>query len=545
MPINFNSPTRTLVFNGQAVNAANLNAPAVSLYDRTDEILRWSQELQYTEDHFGGSECYVVDEGGVNKHAGTVSIECMAIQDTVSESYIRFYSASLDSAVICIRPKSVPGANYFIKASALQEHTSNAYRALGLCLPGSGIYLKVPKALGSRGSVESQRLLDITDLDSEISSASPELPAGVELTTLSSFTSIITNTEKTPNDIISILNELGGSNNVRVTRDSESGELSHDIDLKGRIYFKSDIGIYYPVTHLNLEENSLVITLGSSLYLPRNNFVTEVSSNTAGFFIRDSSSFEISGLADAAHTASNTLIFGDTITLTVSPDRPDPEFYYIPVVRLLDTSIVIGDQAIDLRRGTRAGGTNSIEVWNTLGAPREVPLPEETFSKSGRFLLTRPRELVLPLGARQVDIPLRLSYTSTSGSLTSDNLWLSPEFKALIAANPLGPTKTYTAHRVKLVTPALPGATPGYFTVSLFKDGSLISTTNIGSSSGERLHVDYPCLVPQNFTLVDLLKMFGTYDVSNSVVVVLSAADTSFSSSTATHYTAVVTVAIE
>lgn len=545
MPINFNSPTRTLVVNGQAVNADNLNAPAVSLYDRTDEILRWSQELQYTEDHFGGSECYVVDEGGVNKHAGAIDIHYQSELDPVSGLYIRCYSPFLYSAVICVRPKSVPGANYFIKAVALQAYSANAYRSRGLCLPGSGIYLKVPKALESRDSVESKRLLDITDLDSEIISGSPALPIGTELTTLSSFTSIITNTEKTPNEIISILNDLGGSNNVLVTRDSESGELSHNIDLKGRIYFKSDMGLYYPVTRLNLDAESLVITLGSSLYLPRNNFDTEVSSNTAGFFIRDSSSFEISGLADAAHTASNTLIFGDTITLTVSPDRPDPEFYYIPVVRLLDTSIVIGDQAIDLRRGTRAGGTNSIEVWNTIGAPREVPLPDERLFGSGRFLLTRPRELVLPLGARQVDIPLRLSYTSPGGSLTSDNLWLSPEFKALIAANPLGPTKTYIAHRVKLLTPALPGSTPGYFTVSLFKDGDLIITTRIDASAGERLHVDYPCLVAHSFSQFDLLAMFGSYGVSKSVEVVLTSSGSPFSSSTATNYTAVVTVSIQ
>ncbi len=447
MSINFTASTITYIANGQAINAAVLNAPSVDLFDRTEEILRYSREQQFSDVHFTENSVSVVPLPTTNSSAPVLTITATATADAASpvSTTWKSYKFSLTNCVIEVKPKLVPGANYIINSTAISTYfndTQTDFKRKELILPGDTLCLKVPKTTdGFDGEVEGitdQRLLDIGDFETYLSST---LPSSVSLVKLPVFREVrLSGLALGPTDILGLCSTSFPGFSASIL---PGGSLSYGLSPTRKLFFKLDGGIYYLVNSLAQEGDTVVVGLSqsTSLTFPRVdtevNHSAEESIKLFGFYVLTSGGELVSGVTNGAYRVfNNTIAGGNQVQISVAHSLLDTEYEYIPIARLGDYSLHVAGRTIPLLRGVSLSGSSAIG-WNSVGAPRELNSPADgTVSSVGILVSNIPYPSMVRTVVSE-RVTLDFSYDPTLKALATIPIFDHPALASLFSAGGL------------------------------------------------------------------------------------------------------------
>lgn len=431
MPITYTDIT--YIENGQAINAANLNAPSVDLASRTVEVKRDSDQARFSLSHTTDSEVVLVSS---SPEESSIIVRTQLKEDgSVDSNLVKYYLPEFNNIKFSIYSKAVHGGRYIIDGADVGSlfsdsiDASNSVLSTALSVPGDGVYAKIP--LRHTGDTES--LSNYPDLvypktkvqslgEGYLSAAGtaelvklPELVlmdflSSVEGENVSTFTSRL-ETQFPDIDSISvgeggalqILDSNGDTLTLRVTGTQEGADCI--------------------VTHL-LErtdgEPGFVAKFSrasSPIYIEHNTRVSTVSVGVA--LLRNSVELSTSLVPISGGSYSGYFIL---------PELLDPNYSYIPLVRLTENSLLVGDKSIPLGiRQLPNGETINKHGDPVYGVPPEFSA-EETAEYSiniltdSRINLEYKKSYTIDIGEQVVDSTV--TYINGSNLVTPDIAYL-------------------------------------------------------------------------------------------------------------------------
>ena len=431
MPITYTDIT--YIENGQAINAANLNAPSVDLASRTVEVKRDSDQARFSLSHTTDSEVVLVSS---SPEESSIIVRTQLKEDgSVDSNLVKYYLPEFNNIKFSIYSKAVHGGRYIIDGADVGSlfsdsiDASNSVLSTALSVPGDGVYAKIP--LRHTGDTES--LSNYPDLvypktkvqslgEGYLSAAGtaelvklPELVlmdflSSVEGENVSTFTSRL-ETQFPDIDSISvgeggalqILDSNGDTLTLRVTGTQEGADCI--------------------VTHL-LErtdgEPGFVAKFSrasSPIYIEHNTRVSTVSVGVA--LLRNSVELSTSLVPISGGSYSGYFIL---------PELLDPNYSYIPLVRLTENSLLVGDKSIPLGiRQLPNGETINKHGDPVYGVPPEFSA-EETAEYSiniltdNRINLEYKKSYTIDIGEQVVDS--NVTYINGSNLVTPDIAYL-------------------------------------------------------------------------------------------------------------------------
>ena len=427
------------ISNGQAINATNLNAPSVSLENRTTEIKRESDHTLFKADH--GEENTVV----VLPTTNTTTPSLLKIVSELkrngpanTDTLVRYYRVELTEATLSIFNKATLGGRIFVKSSTIASFFSDdsAYDVLSrnLSVPGDGIYLKVPLRLygGSDNLVgypdtkypdTEANSLGRTYLDTNSNTASASSLVKLPLRNKIEILGLSTTALKTAWETT---DAFGDGNTYTVSIDSSSNKF--DIDLNGSARTLSLLGIQGSRSTIAFIYDN---TGGTGV-------VIETTTDTSPIYTQ-STSIATTGLSFTLYngntsSGANITSLASSTTYNITPPDLEAQYSYIPLIRLTETSILVGDKEIDLRRiylQDNLAQATSYELTDLYGAPIEaIEASWLEATKSHEVNLSLPNKLP----DHKVTIRGHALYESSTNSIKLD-LSRDPTFLAMIYKN--------------------------------------------------------------------------------------------------------------
>jgi hypothetical protein len=385
MPISYTDIT--YVQNGQAINAANLNAPSVDLEARSVEAKRDSDQSRFSADHTTDSKVVLVSD---EPSEANITIRTRLREDgSAASNLVKYYMPEFTNMQFSIYSKAVHGGRYIIPGSAVGSvyadsiNGSNPVLATALSVPGDGIYAKIPL----RHTVADPALTNYPDLVYPKTKAQslgsqylsegltaelvklPELVVMDLLSTLpgdnvSSFMSRLTtqftdiDTSSVGNDgALSLTNANGVALGLKVlgTQEGAECEVSHILERQD-----DQPGLQFIFTRSS-----------SPIYIEHNQRV-----NTALLQLGIYASGILVGVASAV-----PITLGSYSGYYILPRLLDPNYSYVPLIRLTENSIIIADRAISLSKRQLANG----ETINLHGDPMLGVPPAFTAEESVEY----------------------------------------------------------------------------------------------------------------------------------------------------------------
>ena len=368
MPITYTDIT--YIQNGQAINAANLNAPSVALATRTDEIKRDSDQSRFSLAHTTDSEVILIYD---SSEQSSIVIRTELREDgSADRGLIKYYLPEFNNIKFSIYPRAVHGGRYIIDGADIGSlfsdsvNASNPVLATALSVPGDGVYAKIP--LRHTGSAES--LTNYPDLaypktraqsiGSGYLASAPtaelvKLPELVLMDFLSAQEgeSVTTFTDRllTQFPAIDALTVLSGGGLQLLDANSENLTL--------KIYGTQE-GADCTVTHLLEREDG------------EPGFVAKFSRASAPIYIEHGDRVSTVSIGVSLHRGATELArslvpitSGSYTGYFILPELLDPNYSYIPLVRLTENSMLVGDKNISLTTRTLPNG----ETLNIHGDP--------------------------------------------------------------------------------------------------------------------------------------------------------------------------------
>jgi hypothetical protein len=383
MPITYNPTTITQIANGQAITATNLNAPSVDLQTRTVEIQNDTKYQEYLDSHSTDAVVKVVPHLDSNTESKLI-ITSRIKDDGSTSNKLRSYTMYMSGASLSVYAKAVPGSRFIIPGTAFSSFFSDssnlAVKSSDLFVPGDGIYLKVPTK-------------QFRSSDSEVSYQENYLPQTIARSTGNTYLTDQVTTAIAQADLVKLprrtLIEIIQSGLTATTFINSINVASSFVS--GTTYTAS----------INATTNVLSIEKGGTPgYLLRvvgvqkaRCTIEKVYNNTAGTGIV----LEVTGATSPIYTAldatsgasltlamyqsddstaagTNNTIITDASTYTVAPKDLDVGYMYLPLVRLTETTMEVGDRSFSLVRGAAQDGAAADNVFNIPdfhGAPIE------------------------------------------------------------------------------------------------------------------------------------------------------------------------------
>jgi hypothetical protein len=384
MPITFASDNITAINNGEPITATILNGPSVDLKTRTDEVKRNSEYDNFLAAHTEG--CLVKLVPTAEEVGASVELQTEVLSDEEpAPQYNRYYRVSLSGAALSVYSKAVPGGRYIVQGSHLASFfgdsvdSTNYVLSHNLVTPGDGVYLKVP--LRSTGSDDNETLfypdkaLPYTEgeslstgylLDPNPASLSAnthlvKLPMLTEITLVGGTTAGIVaslKTELTP--------ELGTTGDIVV--DGTTNALAIDDNAGNTLTLRLNgvQGSRCTVTHIrdNADASAAILTVArgtSPIYRHLGLASTQLAVTGLSFGLYNDTTQQGSDATD--------WIAEDSVsTYKVEPVALDPGFAYIPLVRLTESSLEVGDRAFSLVNNY-AIGANTVPLIDLHAPP--------------------------------------------------------------------------------------------------------------------------------------------------------------------------------
>jgi len=389
MPITYTDIT--YIQNGQAINAANLNAPSVDLASRTVEVKRDADQSRFSEVHTNDSEVVLVSS---SPEESSIVVRTQLKEDGSADSnLVKYYLPEFNNIKFSIYSKAVHGGRYVIDGADVGSLFSDSIDAnnnvlsTALTVPGDGIYAKIPL----RHTGEAESLTNYPDLVYPKTKAQ-SLGAG--------YLSIAGSAQLVK------LPEL-------VLMDFLSAQVGEDVST-----FTSRLEVQFAdIDSISVGEGGALQILdsnGDSLTLKVTGtqegadcIVTHLLERTDGEpgfiakFSRASAPIYIEHNTRIPATSIGVSLFRDSVELATSlvpisggsysgyfilPELLDPNYSYIPLVRLTENSLLVGDKSIPLGiRQLPNGETVNKHGDPIYGVPPEFSA-EETASYSINIL---------------------------------------------------------------------------------------------------------------------------------------------------------------
>ena len=455
MPINYIVVNKIL--NGQAITADVLNVPSVDLETRTDEVLRNTRYEDYLLQH--GTDSLVRLTPTLSTNAvPKLTINSELKSDGLNPpTKLRFYSVDLDNCVLSVYAKSVPGSRFIIDDTALSAFFSSSnskqVESNHLHVTGDGIYLKyrtkkfdgndsgnyaeTASQLSKSNSISNNFVLNpnVTITEADLVKL-PERTL-VTLVLASSLTAEQFITHLMSSDGYSGFNitaSLNSSNELSIVDNNNntgtlriSGVQGADCEIR-KVYNDSNGDLVLEVT----PDTCAIYTEA-----------TAISANSLQLLLN------INGNND--QTETNSIIVVGSTQFTVTPKLLDPDFMYIPLIRLLETELLVGDRSFSLIRDKVQDGNTAADdtagLANFYGAPIEYLDPNTAVgTKSLVFNLLFPMGINTLPGKRVV----QGLFTASNGSILC-NLSKTSVFQEVLASLSLGREVVFTGATIEAV----------------------------------------------------------------------------------------------
>ena len=412
MPINYTDIN--YIENGQAINANNLNAPSVDLASRTDEIKRDSDQARFSLVHTTDSEVLLVSN---SIEQSSIVIRTQLKEDGSSDSnLIKYYLPEFNNIKFSIYSKAVHGGRYIIDGADVGSlfsdsiDASNNVYSTALSVAGDGVYAKIP--LRHSGNVESLdnypdlvypkskvESLGSGYLDSALTAELVKLPELVIMDLLSG-----TSGEDVGSFTARLQTQFADIDSITVSDDGILQILDSNQDpLTIRIYGTQE-GASCNVSHL-LErtdgEPGLIVKFSRAsapIYLEHSDRVSTANLGVA--LLRDS--VEIA-------TSLVPIASGDYAGYHILPELLDPNYTYIPLVRLTENSLLVADKSIPLGIRQLSNG----ETINKHGDPLYGVPPEFSAEETAEYSINI-------LTDNRINLEYKNSYVIDIGNHTVD-----------------------------------------------------------------------------------------------------------------------------
>ena len=366
----------TLIQNGQAITAENLNAPSVDLELRTQEIKRSSDYNNFSSAHTVDSRVVLTTDPN-NTAEPSITVRSRLKQDgSANSNLIKYYLPELNNLNFNVYSNAVHGSRYIVPGAAIGSilgdsngSESNSVLSTALTVPGDGFFAKIPLRYTPEGDSPGLNYPDevypktrAQSLGVEYFSSAPQVDI-VKLPQRSVMDLAATSgSTESSSEFVQRLNaEFVG---YTFTLDSSTGALSvtdaGGSSVSARIGGTRE-GAGFTITHvLDREQGSPGIRLifsaaTSSLYTEHD---SRISSLDLAVVI-----FEGANQLASASSPVAPSVYGEGYHIL--PEKLDPSFAYIPLIRLTFNSLLVANMEIPLGTRTLPNG----EVINSLGDP--------------------------------------------------------------------------------------------------------------------------------------------------------------------------------
>ncbi len=382
MPITYTDIT--YIQNGQAINAANLNAPSVDLASRTVEVKRDADQSRFSEVHTNDSEVVLVSS---SPEESSIVVRTQLKEDGSADSnLVKYYLPEFNNIKFSIYSKAVHGGRYIIDGADVGSlfsdsiDASNNVLSTALSVPGDGVYAKIP--LRHTGEAES----------------------------LTNYPDLVYPKTKAQSLGVGYLSTAGTAQLVKlpelVLMDFLSAQVGEDVGT-----FTSRLEVQFAdIDSISVGEGGALLILdsnGDTLTLKVTGtqegadcIVTHLLERTDGEpgfiakFSRASAPIYIEHNTRISTVNIGVSLFRDSVELATSlvpisggsysgyfilPELLDPNYSYIPLVRLTENSLLVGDRSIPLGiRQLPNGETVNKHGDPIYGVPPEFSAEETT-----------------------------------------------------------------------------------------------------------------------------------------------------------------------
>lgn len=374
MAINYATDTITQIANGDPITAAILNGPSASLATRTVEIQRNSNYDNFIRDY--STNALVKLTPTLDATEPTVTLETRVQGDTGPDTgtYRRYFSAALDGAALSVYADAEHGGRYIVNGDILSSFFSDSANlnvlSNRLVTPGDGVYLKVPL----KNTVEPVNATNFPDLVAPKNEAeslrntyalSVNIPTDtrritqadlVKLPMLNEITLINANRDSLLASINSELNTL-----VTATADATTGELTLE-DANGATLTLRLTGVHNTrcqVTHMVDSGSDCILTVvpASGPIFRHTDTSSPVGMGGLAFGIYDS----LGAVQDNGPTA---VPLAAVTGYLINPKQLEENYAYIPLLRLTETTLEVGDKSYNL-----VANYDNIPINSLNGAP--------------------------------------------------------------------------------------------------------------------------------------------------------------------------------
>lgn len=359
MPITYATTSITAIANGDAITADILNAPSVSLATRTVEIKRNADYDNFSRGYTSDSLVKLTPTLQAAASTLTVTTQTKSDEGENAGDRRRYYSASLTGAALSVYSKALPGGRYVVSSAKLSSFFSDSVKANlnilsnYLVTPGDGVYLKVPLRNVSVGEnlsnypdgVAPKTMAQALDNGYLTSTGPAYVSADANLVKLPSLTKV-TILGITAADLLSGINssQFFGDNGISITATLNSeGDLAIEVDSDS-----SPLTLRLGGIHKSWSVVTNLVTSGSDC------IATVIAESGPIFRHTDESTPLATGLVCGLYDATDTLFNLEDATLLngkshlIKPADLDPRFSYVPIIRLTETTLEVGDKSISL-----------------------------------------------------------------------------------------------------------------------------------------------------------------------------------------------------
>ena len=371
MPISYDAIT--FIQNGQAINAANLNAPSSDLESRSLEVKRDSDNRKFLHDHTTDCDIVLVSD---TPDTSSIGIRTYVKNDGNSPAnLIRYYAPEFNNIDFSLYAKSAQGSRYIIPGHMIGSvfadsiKPTNQIYSTALSVPGDGVYAKIPlrhtgaaesltnypdlayprsrnQSIGSQYlaealNVELVKLPNLAVMD-VLSSDSAENVASFVSRLETVFSAHITLVQIDEDDNLKLTDSNGDYLTIQV-RGTQEGATCEVLKLRERSDSQAGLTIEFTkeTAPIYIEDTA-----------------TRLTTNTLSVALLDNAGVELQ-VSNVLFTTANYLGY------FILPKLLDSSFEYIPLVRLTENSLVVADKSIDLTKRPLLNG----EFINIHGHP--------------------------------------------------------------------------------------------------------------------------------------------------------------------------------
>jgi len=373
------------ITNGQAITADNLNAPSVDLASRSVEVQRNALYEDFLENYSNSVNVQLIPRISSSEDASYVEINSMLFDDG-NNNYSKSYSFELTDAVLSVYSNKFPGARYIVEELRISQHFSDNTlggvmghfrNSVELHVPGDGLYLKRPTKYVSSVTdfgTHAEAVMPNTEGNSAgraYIDASQNLTGSVVKLPLRNKVTF-SNTGYTVETFITAVNSgtWGGS--------TISG-LTATVDGSNVLSIEDDNGDAYNLYITGLQNVKAEVY---KVYLEGGDLVLEVSPSTAPIYHQIAST-ACTNIGLTLYSDDNMSTLANSGTLIINQGSAeysvglvdlDSSFMYIPLARLTETSLIIGNREFSLVRNyisNNSSYSSSPELVDLHGAPIE------------------------------------------------------------------------------------------------------------------------------------------------------------------------------